>query len=322
MLQIRRLVVPVGVLSSTIALSAVPLLLNRTPSAAVPAVSPSQPDISTAPTIPPLPPRPGFLDNVAAFSAPLPPGRVRTASTPLAVHYDFDGGVGRPIAAAAGGHELRPLGQNGGTLRLVPQGTGLAVAYPDRCTLPKERDCPRAILEGLRDDSLNPGIRSLRYGASIRMTHDDLADGANVVQKGYSVGGVSQYKLQVDHRQGHPSCVIAGQRARIYRAEPWIDVADGSWHDLECRRTADRLTMYVDGIPRAWVPIPEQLSIANAEPLRVGGKGPAPGNDQFAGAVDDVFVAIGPVTDGAQVSAGVSAGPDTRSGRPRPQRTS
>ena len=36
--------------------------------------------------------------------------------------------------------------------------------------LPRERECPRAILEGLRDDALNPGTRPMRYGASIRMT--------------------------------------------------------------------------------------------------------------------------------------------------------
>jgi hypothetical protein len=242
-------------------------------------------------TLPPA--RPGFLSNVSAFSAPIPPGRIRTADGPFTVHYDFDGGVGRPIADARGGHELRPLGQNGGALRLVPQGSGLAVVYPDRCTLPREWACPRAILEGLRDDSLNPGRRTLRYGASVRMTHADLADGANVLQKGYSVGGVSQYKLQVDHRQGHPSCVIASERAHIYRAEPWIDVADGTWHELECRRTSSRLITLVDGTPRAWVPVPPQLAIANAEPLRVGGKGPAPRNDQFAGAIDDVFITIG-----------------------------
>jgi hypothetical protein len=86
--------------------------------------------------------------------------------------------------------------------------------------------------------------------------------------------------------------VIAGQRQRIYRAEPWIDVADGRWHSLECVRTPDRLTMTVDGVDQAWVAVPPKLSIANPEPLRVGGKGPAKGNDQFAGEIDDVFVTI------------------------------
>ena len=237
------------------------------------------------------PPSAGVLPNSGTFSAHRQPGRVGIATAPVTVRYTFDGGVDKPITDGAGGHPLRPLGQNGGTLSLVPQGLGLAVAYPERCTLPRERDCPRAILEGQRDDSLNPGTRAVQYGASVMMTHADLADGANVVQKGYSVGGVSQFKLQVDHRQGHPSCVIAG-RARIYRAEPPIDVADGTWHHLTCARTSIRLALIVDGVEQASVPVPPDLSIANAEPLRIGGKGPNKGNDQYAGQIDDVFLTI------------------------------
>ena len=237
--------------------------------------------------------------GVLPFGTPAPAGpllsrRIGVATTPVTVRYTFDGGVHRPITDVSGGHELRPLGQNGGVLRLVPQGLGLAVAYPNRCTLAQESDCPRAILEGSRDDSLNPGTRPLQYGASVLMTHADLSDGANVVQKGYSVGGVSQFKLQVDHRLGHPSCVITGRTGRIYRAEPWVDVADGRWHDLVCARASDSLTLVVDGVARAWVRVPPRLSIANAEPLRVGGKGPAQGNDQYAGEIDNVFLTIGP----------------------------
>ena len=238
------------------------------------------------------PPAAGILPNEGTFAPALPHGKVAVAAAPVSLHYTFDGGINRPITDTDGGHELLPLGQNGGELRLVPQGVGFAVAYPRRCTLARERDCPRAILEGLRDDSLNPGTRQLQYGASVLMTRSDLADGANVVQKGYSVGGGSQYKLQVDHLLGHPSCVIAGQRHLIYRAEPWIDVADGRWHNLVCSRTADRLVLTVDGVERAWVRVPPNLSIANPEPLRVGGKGPAKGNDQFAGEIDNVFVTI------------------------------
>ena len=39
--------------------------------------------------------------------------------------------------------------------------------------------------------------------------------------------------------------------------------------------------------------VPVSLSIANAEPLRVGGKGTNKGNDQYAGQIDNVFLAIG-----------------------------
>lgn len=235
----------------------------------------------------------GLLRNAGSTAGPIVPGAVEVAQGPVSLRYTFDSGIGRPITDANGGHELKPLGQNGGSLHLVPEGRGLALSYPDRCTLPAERDCPRAILEGTRDDSLNPGQRPLRYGASVLMTHADLADGANVVQKGYSVGGVSQFKLQVDHRLGHPSCVIAGNHRRIYRAEPTIDVADGRWHNLVCTRTPTTLTLTVDGVERASMPVPPTLSIANAEPLRVGGKGPNKGNDQYAGEIDNVFLTIG-----------------------------
>ncbi|MGK5679980.1 LamG domain-containing protein [Actinoplanes sp. URMC 104] len=224
-------------------------------------------------------------------AASAPPGHIGVAKGPVTVRYTFDGGVGRPLTDVAGRRALRPLGQNGGALRLVRQGSGLAVSYPERCRLARERDCPRAILEGSRDDTLNPGTRRLRYGASVRMTHADLADGANVVQKGYSVGGDGQYKLQVDHRLGHPSCVLAGS-GHIYRAEPLLDVADGRWHELECARSHDRLTLTVDGMPAAEVAVPADLSIANAEPLRVGGKGTSKSNDQFAGEIDNVFISI------------------------------
>jgi hypothetical protein len=250
------------------------------------------PRIGTLPAFAVLPPpSAGVLPPAGTFAAHTDRGRVAVARAPISVRYTFDGGVDKPITDVRGGHVLRPLSQNGGTLSLVPQGLGLAVEYPRRCPRARDRDCPRAILEGDRDDALNPGRRPMQYGASILMTHADLADGANVVQKGYSAGGVSKFKLQVDHRQGHPSCVIAG-RTRIYRAEPLLDVADGTWHDLACARSANRLAIYVDGVERAAVPVPPTLSIANAEPLRVGGKGTNQGNDQYAGQIDNVFLAI------------------------------
>lgn len=248
-----------------------------------------------SPQQPALQPHPagGVLTSTTADLTDLTPaGHIGVAKSPVSVRYTFDGGVQKPLTDTHGAFALRPLTQNGGTLSLVPQGNGLAVRYPARCTLAREGQCPRAILEGNREDALNPGTRPMRYGASIKMTHRDLDDGANVFQKGYSVGGVSQFKLQVDHRQGHPSCVIASQN-RIFRAEPLLDVADGHWHNLMCARTQNRLTLTVDGVDRASVSLPPNLSIANAEPLRVGGKGPGKGNDQFSGQIDNVYLTIG-----------------------------
>jgi hypothetical protein len=279
----RRRVSPLGALVATAALGCGLLAAQLV-----------QPAPQISPQYVALQPRPtgGVLTGTTnGFSAGVQVSRVGVAKSPVSVRYTFDGGVNQPLTDLHGAFALRPLSQNGGTLSLVPQGNGLAVKYPARCTMARERQCPRAILEGFREDALNPGTRPMRYGASIMMTHRDLSDGANVFQKGYSVGGVSQFKLQVDHRQGHPSCVIAG-RTQIYRAEPVMDVADGQWHNLMCARSRDRLTLVVDGIERASVPVPPKLSIANAEPLRVGGKGPGNGNDQFSGQIDNVYLTI------------------------------
>jgi hypothetical protein len=86
--------------------------------------------------------------------------------------------------------------------------------------------------------------------------------------------------------------VIAG-RNRIHRVEAKLSVADGAWHQLTCSRTRAGLFIIVDGVQRAATPVPPSLSIANAEPLRVGGKGTNHGNDQYAGQIDNVFLTIG-----------------------------
>lgn len=233
-------------------------------------------------------------------------GAVGLASGPVAVRYTFDGGPSMPVTDVNGRSPLRIATAADGALNFasVPQppsrapgvvggphrAAGFAIQFPPRCT-PETPACQRAILEGERDDTLNPGTRPLQYGASVLMSPADTADGANVMQKGYSVGGGSQFKLQVDHEAGRPSCVIAG-RSRIYRVQPKIGVADSAWHTIVCTRSGSRLGITVDGVGRGSVYVPPALSIVNAEPLRVGGKGTNAGNDQFAGQIDNVFLTI------------------------------
>lgn len=193
------------------------------------------------------------------------------------VWYTFDGPSPLVARTAAGG-----------ALRTEPHGGGLAIRFPPRC---RGDACPRAILESPLLDELNPGTRPLSFGAAVKMAPTDTADGANIVQKGYSVGGVTQYKLQVDGRAGNPSCVLAS-KTQIYRIVAPVRVADGRWHRLDCRRTGPMLAVHVDGLPRAILLVPADLSIVNTVPLRIGGKSVKPDNDQYAGALDDVYIAI------------------------------
>jgi hypothetical protein len=58
-------------------------------------------------------------------------------------------------------------------------------------------------------------------------------------------------------------------------------------------RSGTSLSVLVDGAVSGRTTVPAGLSIVNGDPLRIGGKGLSPNNDQFHGALDDVFVSIG-----------------------------
>ena len=234
---------------------------------------------------------PDGTGNSAPPSGGAPPPEVaRAAPTAVAVRYTFDGGAGKQFLDVSGRYGIRARTAAGGRLGLARHGAGWAAVFPARCTAPPQ-NCPRTILEGGNPTALNPGTRRLQYGASVLMRPTDTANGANVVQKGFSVGGGTQYKLQVDGLAGRPSCVVASP-TRIYRVTAPVRVADGRWHAVGCARIGGTLSIRVDGVTRGSARLPAALSIANTEPLRIGGKSVTANNDQYAGQVDDVYVTI------------------------------
>jgi hypothetical protein len=62
---------------------------------------------------------------------------------------------------------------------------------------------------------------------------------------------------------------------------------------VECRRVGIAFRILVDGAVRGLAKVPSMLSVSNNRPLSIGGKGVYANNDQFSGAVDDVWVRIG-----------------------------
>lgn len=187
--------------------------------------------------------------------------------------------------------ELAVVAIAGGEVHPEPHGGGQALRFPPRCRIYAGRACPRVVLEA--GEVPNPGTASMRFGAAVLMTTDDTAAGENVLQKGFSRGH-GQFKLQVDGAAGLPSCVLVGSGSRrIYMVTARASVADGQWHAVECVRSVSSLSILVDGSILAQVRVPGSLSIVNSDPLRIGGKGLSPNNDQFHGAIDDVFVVIG-----------------------------
>jgi concanavalin A-like lectin/glucanase superfamily protein len=217
-----------------------------------------------------------------------------TGQPTISLHYAFDGGLTDPVLDAAGLLPLHIATAAGGTFTLVDHNGGGAVQYPVLCAHYGAPDCQRAIFESDEVSWLSPGQRPIRYGISVLLASSQTSHGENLLQKGFSTTGSSQFKVQIDGQAGDPSCVMVGggSDAQIHVALSSISVADGRWHAIECDRKAELLTVSVDGVVTGSTILPEDLSVENTAPLRIGGKGTSPNNDQFNGAVDDAFVEV------------------------------
>jgi concanavalin A-like lectin/glucanase superfamily protein len=217
-------------------------------------------------------------------------GSAATVPDPVMVaQYDFDDRSRAVFDESGNGHTMRLVASRGGTVRPIARGTGRGLAFPVKCAA---KLCPHAVLQSPDSADLNPGTRPLAFGAMVRLAGGQTSKGQNVVQKGYSATS-SQYKLQVDGAAGRASCVLVGARPGIKLVTSTVSVADGTWHAVECRRTATALTVLVDGAVRGNRAIAAGLSVANDRPLSIGGKGAYSDNDQFQGTLDDVWVRIG-----------------------------
>jgi hypothetical protein len=213
----------------------------------------------------------------------------------LVARYGFDTGAGVIADVSGRGHTLTIVAGHGGSVRPIAHGSGRALAFPAKCAKPARpaKACPHVVLQTPGTADLNPGIKPIAYGASVRLAQSQTTKGQNVVQKGYSVT-TSQYKLQIDGHAGRPSCVlvdVAKRGIRLIRSV--VSVADGTWHSIECRRVGPSFTIAVDGVIRGAGIVPATLSVSNPDPLSVGGKGASRNNDQFQGALDNVWVSIG-----------------------------
>ncbi|WP_307873081.1 laminin G domain-containing protein [Paractinoplanes ovalisporus] len=218
-----------------------------------------------------------------------------SADGPVA-SYNFDSTIadGTFDDGSGHGHLLRAVTRNGGQVAMEPHGSGQALTFPPRCS---GDDCPRLVLQAEATPDLNPGTKPIRYGAGLRLptAPDDAKgpDGQNVLQKGYAAEG-GQYKLQVDGVTGKPSCAMTDRDGgTTYVARSRTSIADDQWHAVECRRTGPTLAIAVDDQVRASAAIPETLAVDSAQPFSLGGKGVGVNNDQFHGALDDVWISIG-----------------------------
>ncbi|MBU2667522.1 LamG domain-containing protein [Actinoplanes bogorensis] len=224
---------------------------------------------------------------VAAVVAVGTPARAQEDPPTLMARYVFNGSI---LDTSGRGHGLHVVSGHGGVVRQIAHGTGTAVLFPPHCL---QKICPHAALQTPSTAGLNPGRRDIAYGADVFLRPTWTSKGQNVVQKGYSTRG-SQWKLQVDGVAGRPSCVLVGDRMpRIRMVTSPVTVADGRWHRVRCARIGGTLSVWVDNVLRGRIRIPARLSITNNRPLSIGGKGAYYDNDQFNGALDNIWVRVG-----------------------------
>ncbi|MCY1137561.1 LamG domain-containing protein [Actinoplanes sp. Pm04-4] len=232
---------------------------------------------------------PAALILVALLTGAGVPARA-TADTPavLMAQYAFNE---RPILDGSGrGHNLRVISGHGGAVRQVAHGQGSALLFPSRCLL---RVCPHVALQTPSTPDLNPGTRDISFGADVYLSPTQTSKGQNVIQKGFSKTS-SQWKLQIDGVAGRPSCVLVGDRLRRIRmVTSSVSVADGRWHRVRCSRSGSVLAVFVDDLLRGRITVPASLSVTNNRPMSIGGKGAFADNDQFNGALDNVWVRVG-----------------------------
>lgn len=170
---------------------------------------------------------------------------------------------------------------------------GKALRFPAVC---RGTTCPQAIVEIPDSAELDPKEAPFSYGAAVLLARAELTGGSNVVQKGAFGDPTGQWKLQVDKMDGRPSCVVQGQRRGQHtRAVVVADVgvADGRWHAVSCTKRESYVAITVDGKQRGREDV-RIGAVANDAPVRVGGKAilDRGDNDQFHGALDDVFLRV------------------------------
>lgn len=216
-----------------------------------------------------------------------------------ALRYDFDDGLaagdqGSYVEGARFDGQVRVQGDAGVEEVDGQGGDGRALRFPPRCD--GGAACPQVILEVPDDETLDPGGTPFTYGAAVLLDRDELTGGSNVVQKGYYTDPTGQWKLQVDKEDGRPSCVVQGSRdGERTRAVVVADigVADGQWHTVTCSKRDDHVAIEVDGEEHGREDV-RVGSVSNDAPVRIGGKGILDDgdNDQFHGALDDVFLRV------------------------------
>jgi hypothetical protein len=189
-------------------------------------------------------------------------------ATVTIAHWEMNEGPGASVMVDSGPKKI-----NGSVGSAVQTGVNLggATGYRWPWTAP---DTPPAKPERLAlvpDSRLNPGTRD--YAVTVRFRTTTSA--GNIIQKGQALTAGGYFKWEIP--AGRIFCLFTSRDSqgnllgeRGVRAPRPLN--NGAWHTVRCEKTADQVTMTIDGstvVRSAAGPIGP---IANTMPLSIGGK--------------------------------------------------
>jgi hypothetical protein len=196
--------------------------------------------------------------------------------------------IGSATAFDSSGH-----GNHGNNQHIVGNGTGYTFNGNDS----------RVVVQS--SPSLNPGARDFSFGATIEMSSppQPVGETYDVLRKGLVTTKGGDYKFEVMNVGGKAvaRCVsktVKPSGVKVLAAiQGTTNLADGRAHDVTCIKTANSITLKVDGLkPRVKNFSSGLGGVSNSSSLAIGakaGSSASTGFDWYEGVVDDAWVAIG-----------------------------
>jgi concanavalin A-like lectin/glucanase superfamily protein len=134
--------------------------------------------------------------------------------------------------------------------------------------------------------ALDPGSAKFSIQISVNFTVIPPQD-YDLIRKGLSTTPGGDYKLEIAH-SGQALCVVGdGSRTATLIAGPKLNT--GTWHTIQCTRTAGAVKLVVDGV-RVKTTKVTIGAISNDSALYIGAK---PGSDFMDGRLDEARVKVG-----------------------------
>lgn len=113
-------------------------------------------------------------------------------------------------------------------------------------------------------DALDPGTGDYAVEVRFRST----VDHTNIIQKGQATTSGGMWKMELDN--GTVACLFRGSGGDAF-VRSTTRVIDGNWHVVRCERTANGVTLAVNGTVEARRSVASG-NIANSWNLTIGGK--------------------------------------------------